>query len=169
MRTYANLHTHLEQMRIRARRAARGAPPVPGDVRGTPEPTNSIEPPRVLILGPESSGKTTATKILTNYAVRGPLQFTPMVVNLDPSEVIYNISYMTYHSLFSLVGVGVGWVDYPRDSVSVRYRYPASHVHSGKPPGHDLNFSSDHFVNFWLSTSRLLVRASRLEAQPPSC
>ena len=44
-------------------------------------------PPRVLVLGPENAGKTTACKILTNYAVRAGQDWKPTYVNVDPSEV----------------------------------------------------------------------------------
>ncbi|THU84917.1 Clp1-domain-containing protein [Dendrothele bispora CBS 962.96] len=50
------------------------------------EPEGSTEPPRVLILGPENSGKTTVCKILVNYAVRSGQGWAPMLVNVDPSE-----------------------------------------------------------------------------------
>ncbi len=83
MTAYANLHHVFEQMRIRARRAERGATPdltENTDVMG-------YEPPRVLVIGPEHSGKTTACKILANYAVRGMAACAPLYINLDPSDV----------------------------------------------------------------------------------
>lgn len=80
MRTYGNLHIALEQMRVRALSEIRGSP-VPHQ-----DKTRS-EPPRILVLGPEHSGKTTVCKILTNYAVRGGQGWTPFLVNVDPSEV----------------------------------------------------------------------------------
>jgi hypothetical protein len=46
----------------------------------------STEAPRVLVLGPESAGKTSLCKILTNYAVRMGVPRSPVYVNLDPSE-----------------------------------------------------------------------------------
>ncbi|KAF8969715.1 Pre-mRNA cleavage complex II protein Clp1-domain-containing protein [Flammula alnicola] len=79
MRTYANLHIALEQMRVRALRAIRGSP-VPLQEK------SKSDPPRVLILGPEHAGKTTVCKILTNYAVRAGQGWTPFLVNVDPSE-----------------------------------------------------------------------------------
>ena len=45
------------------------------------------DPPRVLVVGPEHSGKTTVCKILTNYAVRAGQNWSPFLVNVDPSEV----------------------------------------------------------------------------------
>lgn len=83
MVAYANLHLALEQMRIRARRAERGATP------DLDEEADEIgyDPPRVMVIGPEHSGKTTACKILANYAVRGMATCAPLYINLDPSEV----------------------------------------------------------------------------------
>ncbi|KAG8954256.1 Cleavage polyadenylation factor subunit clp1, partial [Tulasnella sp. 424] len=73
MVSYSNLHVVFEQMRIRAK-------------NHTGHPSTAPEPPRVLIIGPEDSGKTTAAKILTNYSVRVPRVCTPVLVNVDPSE-----------------------------------------------------------------------------------
>ncbi|KAI0273413.1 Pre-mRNA cleavage complex II protein Clp1-domain-containing protein [Gloeopeniophorella convolvens] len=81
MYAYANVHLALEKMRVRALSAHRGSPPPPGA-----EADLDAEPPRVLVLGPENSGKTTVCKILTNYAVRAGQNWTPMYVNTDPGE-----------------------------------------------------------------------------------
>jgi len=88
MTPYINLHLAFEQSRVRANRAIRessGTSPV------KPEPTiysrnESKEPPRVMFLGPENSGKTSAIKILANYAVRSSPGWSPMIVNVDPGE-----------------------------------------------------------------------------------
>jgi len=82
MNAYANVHLALEKMRVRALSAQRGSPlPAGTDQEADPEP------PRVLVLGPENSGKTTVCKILANYAVRAGQGWTPMFVNTNPSEV----------------------------------------------------------------------------------
>ncbi|KAI6127761.1 Pre-mRNA cleavage complex II protein Clp1-domain-containing protein [Pisolithus croceorrhizus] len=80
MGAYANLHMAFEQMRVRALSALHGSP-VPDDDHGA-----NPEPPRVLVLGPENSGKTTICKILANYAVRVGQNRCPILVNADPSE-----------------------------------------------------------------------------------
>ncbi|KAI8982833.1 Pre-mRNA cleavage complex II protein Clp1-domain-containing protein [Trametes punicea] len=81
MAAYANVHIALEQMRVRAFAAVTGSPLPSGD-----DDDASGEAPRVLVLGPESSGKTSVCKILTNYAVRAAQDWAPMLVNVDPSE-----------------------------------------------------------------------------------
>ncbi|KAH9981105.1 Pre-mRNA cleavage complex II protein Clp1-domain-containing protein [Lactifluus volemus] len=81
MQAYANVHLALEKMRVRALTSYRGSPLPPG-----PDMEIDPEPPRVLVLGPENSGKTTVCKILTNYSVRAGQGWTPMYVNTDPSE-----------------------------------------------------------------------------------
>ncbi|KAF8463804.1 Pre-mRNA cleavage complex II protein Clp1-domain-containing protein [Gautieria morchelliformis] len=80
MVTYANLHLAFEQMRVRARRTQRGSPTSSGTVEG------ENHPPRVLVIGPENSGKTTCCKIIANYAVRAGQGWSPILVNLDPGE-----------------------------------------------------------------------------------
>jgi polyribonucleotide 5'-hydroxyl-kinase len=82
MAAYANLHIAFEQMRVRALSAIRGSP-----ISEDGDPELNAEPPRVLVLGPENSGKTTVCKILTNYAVRASQGWSPLLVNVDPSEV----------------------------------------------------------------------------------
>lgn len=94
MHAYANVHLALEKMRVRALSSHRGSPLPPG-----PEQEVDPEPPRVLVLGPENSGKTAVCKILTNYAVRAGQGWSPMYVNTDPSEVC-----MCVFLLFSAMG-----------------------------------------------------------------
>ncbi|EKM55104.1 uncharacterized protein PHACADRAFT_120096 [Phanerochaete carnosa HHB-10118-sp] len=83
MAAYANLHIAFEQMRIRSLVQIKNydngriTPPQQGE---------STEPPRVLILGPENSGKTSIAKILVNYAARAGQEWTPMLINVSPSE-----------------------------------------------------------------------------------
>lgn len=78
---YSNLHLALEQMRVLASRASRNSPPPSQHEHINPDP------PRVLVIGPESSGKTAVTKVLANYATRSPAQWAPIVVNLDTNDV----------------------------------------------------------------------------------
>lgn len=80
MAAYANLHIAFEQMRVRALRTLHGSPAHDDDSSA------GAEPPRVLIVGPENSGKTTLCKILVNYAVRSGQGWSPLLVNVDPSE-----------------------------------------------------------------------------------
>ncbi|KAF7295436.1 mRNA cleavage and polyadenylation factor CLP1 [Mycena indigotica] len=77
---YGNVHYSFEKMRVLALSQLRGSP-VPASERDKP-----AEPPRVLVVGPENSGKTTLCKILTNYAVRMGQGWSPLLVNLDPAE-----------------------------------------------------------------------------------
>lgn len=85
MAAYANLHLAFEGMRVGALHHSQGFDPAiksppPGETDGT-------DPPRVLILGPENSGKTTVAKILISYATRAGQDWCPFLVNTDPGEV----------------------------------------------------------------------------------
>ncbi|KAG9003471.1 Cleavage polyadenylation factor subunit clp1 [Tulasnella sp. JGI-2019a] len=74
---YSNLHVAFERMRILAKQDS--------------APANA-EPPRVMVIGPENSGKTSACKILVNYAVRvGSRVCTPVLVNVDPGEGSFTV------------------------------------------------------------------------------
>ena len=81
MRAYANLLLAFEQMRVKTLQEQRNSPSL--------DPSDDIpaQPPRVLVLGPDNAGKTTACKILINYTVRTGQGWTPMLVNVDPGEV----------------------------------------------------------------------------------
>jgi polyribonucleotide 5'-hydroxyl-kinase len=74
MAAYANLHIAFEQMRVRAL----------GDDDEEDQQTLS-DPPRILLLGPENSGKSTLTKILANYCVRAGQSWSPLLINADMS------------------------------------------------------------------------------------
>ena len=83
MNAYGNIHLALEAMRIRALNKSKSSQP-----QSYSAANQDSEPPRVLILGPENSGKTSLAKILLNYATRTAQDWCPMLVNVDPSEVI---------------------------------------------------------------------------------
>ena len=64
-----NLHLAMERQRILSKRGM--------EQRG----------PRVMIMGPQSSGKTTVMKNLVNLALGTGMGWTPGVIGLDPSSV----------------------------------------------------------------------------------
>jgi len=82
MVAYGNVHLALEQLRVRAACKLHGSPTFEN-----PNQETSAEPPRVLVLGPEHSGKTTVSKLLVNYCTRVGQGWAPVLVNVDPSEV----------------------------------------------------------------------------------
>ncbi|CDU26208.1 related to Pre-mRNA cleavage complex II protein Clp1 [Sporisorium scitamineum] len=97
---YSNLHLYLERKRILARQALRGDAKLLSSLAGsvldpsyiaprTTDPSTETESdpsgtaastvyrpegqgPRVMVLGPESAGKTSLVKFLANYALRSP-------------------------------------------------------------------------------------------------
>jgi polyribonucleotide 5'-hydroxyl-kinase len=48
--------------------------------------------PRIMVVGPPCSGKTSVVKALTNMALGTGMGWTPTVVGLDPSSVGLNSS-----------------------------------------------------------------------------
>ncbi|KAK7693831.1 Cleavage polyadenylation factor subunit clp1 [Cerrena zonata] len=89
MAAYANVHLALETMRVKTLLHAqiRASPETatPDDLKEDAE-NGPTDAPRVLILGPENSGKTTMAKTLINYATRSAQDWCPILVNVDPSE-----------------------------------------------------------------------------------
>lgn len=73
-----SLHLALERLRILARRGGEGALFTP---EGTPKG------PRVMVVGPPSSGKTTVVKNLVNMALGSGMGWTVGVAGIDPSSV----------------------------------------------------------------------------------
>lgn len=105
MSAYANLHIALEQMRVKALREVHGSPMDNSEDRDGSPP----DPPRVMIIGPENSGKTTVAKTLINYATRMGQGWSPLLVNVDPSEVsLSKIPHSYCHSFIRIVGRLVG-------------------------------------------------------------
>jgi polyribonucleotide 5'-hydroxyl-kinase len=147
MAAYANLHIAFEQMRVRALRDLRGSP-VPEYEREKP-----TDPPRVLVLGPENSGKTTVCKLLINYAVRAGQGWSPLLINTDPAEVTF---------LFFLCGPSLtevsGWLGSTRRPVCRACTQSASYVLSGEPPRSCRNIRPDRIVLQRPATARILVR-----------
>jgi len=120
MAAYANVHIAFEQMRVRALRILHGSPALDDDANA------NAEPPRVLVLGPDNSGKTTVCKILTNYAVRAGQNWSPTLVNVDPSEVSTPSNESTFVVLSrESGGLGSSWGNLGRYN-SQSYRYVIS-------------------------------------------
>jgi polyribonucleotide 5'-hydroxyl-kinase len=98
MLQYANTHFALDKLRDEANQ------------RGT-------EGPRVLLVGPNNSGKTSLVKLLTAYAVRAGRQ--PMVINTDPKEGLLSIpGTLTATPFASILDVEQGWGSSPTSTSS---------------------------------------------------
>ncbi|KAH7394949.1 Pre-mRNA cleavage complex II protein Clp1-domain-containing protein [Phaeosphaeria sp. MPI-PUGE-AT-0046c] len=68
--------------------------------------------PRVLVVGPEHSGKTSLVKILTSYAVKTGRQ--PVVVNLDPKQGMLSVPGSFSAAAFSsIMDIEEGWGSSP--------------------------------------------------------
>jgi hypothetical protein len=130
MAAYANLHIAFEQMRVRALRAVHGSPDSEDDSSA------NTDPPRVLVLGPENSGKTTVCKILTNYAVRAGQDWSPLLVNVDPSDVrvvLFPSPVLVASTESSRVaGPSQGQYQYPL--CILHYRHVRQPIHLDRPP-----------------------------------
>lgn len=93
MTSYANLHFALERLRDQALE-------------------EGVDGPRVLLLGPENSGKTSLAKLLTAYATRSGRQ--PVIVNLDTKEGMFSLpGTITAASFSSIIDVEEGWGSSP--------------------------------------------------------
>jgi len=90
--SYVNTHAQLEIYREEALRAALVLQQQQQQSNIVPSPTTtaaSLDGPRVLIVGPPDSGKTTLAKLLTAYAIK--VGKTPILVDLDPSQNILSV------------------------------------------------------------------------------
>lgn len=91
----SNIHLALEGMRLRARREQLkrrkdfAALSLEDQQAADETEWASVQEdsPRVMVLGPEGSGKTSICKTLLNWTNRGGRGWSPVLVNLDPSEV----------------------------------------------------------------------------------
>ncbi|KAJ3339990.1 hypothetical protein HDU93_007539 [Gonapodya sp. JEL0774] len=78
MASYLNVHLALEEARADSLTS-----------QGFVEDEHRMEGPRVLIVGPSDSGKTSLAKILLNYAIKEGR--TPLFVDIDPGEASVTI------------------------------------------------------------------------------
>ena len=86
---YSNVHFALEKLR-----------------------DESSDGPRVLVVGPSDSGKTSLVKLLTAYAMRMGRQ--PLVVNTDPQEGMLSIpGALTATGFGTIIDVEQGWGSSP--------------------------------------------------------
>ncbi|KAK9447501.1 Pre-mRNA cleavage complex II protein Clp1-domain-containing protein [Limtongia smithiae] len=108
MSSYANLHFALEKLRVQAgetdtlyqqlMRDGRVSAPNPST------PQQEGEGPKVLVIGPRGSGKTSLAKILTAYAVK--MGRTPIVASIDPKEPMLSLpGTLSAASFFSMLDV----------------------------------------------------------------
>ncbi|KAL9128688.1 MAG: hypothetical protein Q9217_002681 [Psora testacea] len=105
MISYANLHFALDRIRDEA-------------------PSSGKDGPRVLVVGPESAGKTTLVKLLTAYATRAGRQ--PVAVNLDIKESMLSVPGSLSAATFtSILDVEEGWGSSPTNGpTSVPVKLP---------------------------------------------
>ncbi|KAE8448649.1 Cleavage polyadenylation factor subunit clp1 [Mollisiaceae sp. DMI_Dod_QoI] len=98
MTQYVNTHFALEKLRDEAEQ-------------------NGREGPRVLVVGPTNSGKTSLAKLLTAYALRMGRQ--PMVINTDSREGLLSIpGSLTATPFASIIDVEQGWGSSPTSTSS---------------------------------------------------
>ncbi|QKX58478.1 uncharacterized protein TRUGW13939_05602 [Talaromyces rugulosus] len=113
---YANIHFALETMRQEA------------------QDGGGRDGPRVLILGPESAGKTSLAKILTGYATKVDRQ--PVVVNLNPAEGMLSVpGTLTATAFRSMIDIEEGWGNSPMSGPSpVPVKLPLVYFYPMKSP-----------------------------------
>ncbi|KAJ2321877.1 Cleavage polyadenylation factor subunit clp1 [Coemansia sp. RSA 2610] len=98
MDTFVNVHMGLQQQRVQARNES-----------------NANSAPRVLIVGPEDSGKTSLARILLNYAVR--MGETPVFASLDPMEATVSMpSTISAVSVSKTIDIESGFMGYAASS-----------------------------------------------------
>ena len=93
MAQYVNTHFALEKLRDEASK-------------------NNQDAPRVLVVGPNNSGKTSLVKLLTAYAIK--MGRHPMVINTDSREGMLSIpGTLTATPFASIIDVEQGWGSSP--------------------------------------------------------
>lgn len=139
MMSCANLHFALEPVRDRSVTSG-----------------NNEMGPRVLVVGPENSGKTSLVKILTSYASKTGRQ--PMVVNLDPRQGMLSPPGSFSAAAFSsIVDLEEGWGSSPISGPSpIPVKMPLVYHYGLKDPEEGKVFKP-------LVTRMALAVTSRLE------
>ncbi|KAF1846602.1 mRNA cleavage and polyadenylation factor IA/II complex [Cucurbitaria berberidis CBS 394.84] len=139
MMSCANLHFALENLRDKS------------------VSSGSVEMgPRVLVVGPENSGKTSLIKTMTSYAVKSGRQ--PMVVNLDPRQGMLSVpGSFSAAAYSSIVDIEEGWGSSPISGPSpIPVKMPLVYHYGLKDPEEGKAFKP-------LVTRMALAVTSRLE------
>lgn len=144
-----NIHTAFEQMRILAHRAL---------TANQPE-TPKSRPPRVLVLGPENSGKTSACKIWCNYAIRGR-SWCPTLINLDVGDVGILNSHQEHYSL-----TPIGRLDNTWYNICLPAILGDSHVHACEPIWSNRYIGANSLVLIGVTSDGTLVRPYRTKTK----
>ncbi|KAJ1333240.1 polyribonucleotide 5'-hydroxyl-kinase [Microdochium nivale] len=118
--SHVNLHFKLEGLRSAAASAAAGADAAMG--------------PRVLVVGPPGSGKTSLVRTLTGWATRMGRQ--PMVVSTDPSEGMLALPGTLSAAVFAtLMDITTEWGSTPTSGPSpIPVKLPLSHYYGLERP-----------------------------------
>lgn len=83
-----SLHLALERTRLLARRFLKSAANGSTTTAAPPADHQGVtRGPRVMVVGPASSGKTSVVKGLVNMAMGTGMGWTPGVIGLDPASV----------------------------------------------------------------------------------
>ncbi|CAO2654898.1 Nn.00g116310.m01.CDS01 [Neocucurbitaria sp. VM-36] len=117
--------------------------------------------PRVLVVGPENSGKTSLVKTMTSYAVKSGRQ--PMVVNLDPRQGMLSVpGSFSAAAYSSIVDIEEGWGSSPISGPSpIPVKMPLVYHYGLKDPEEGKVFKP-------LVTRMALAVTSRLEEDQAS-
>jgi polyribonucleotide 5'-hydroxyl-kinase len=112
--------------------------------------------PRVLVVGPENSGKTSLVKIMTAYAAKTGRQ--PMVINLDPRQGMLSVpGSFSAAAYSSIVDIEEGWGSSPISGPSpIPVKMPLVYHYGLKDPEEGKVFKP-------LVTRMALAVTSRLE------
>lgn len=124
MTIFANLHFALEAQRSQAQSSLAA----------------SASGPRLLVVGPPNSGKSSLCKILVSYAVK--MGRYPMLVNLDPKESVYSPpGGLVAAPISHILDIETGWGSSPASGPSplhpkqpLVYYYGLNNIH--KNPKH---------------------------------
>lgn len=118
--SYLNLHMRLEGLRAAA--ATRG-PPAMG--------------PRVMVVGPASSGKTSLVRTLTGWATRAGQQ--PLVVNTDPAQGMLSLPGTLSAAVFpTLADITTEWSGTPSSGPSaIPVKLPLAYYYGLARPEHN--------------------------------
>ncbi|KAJ2829558.1 Cleavage polyadenylation factor subunit clp1 [Coemansia furcata] len=91
-----NVHMALQQLRVKAR-------------------TDSANGPRIMIVGPDDSGKTSLARTLINYAVR--MGETPLYVDLDPMDASVTVpGTVSVTPMSKTIDIETGFMSYAMSS-----------------------------------------------------
>lgn len=148
-----SVHLALERRRILAKRNINARTAYGQDDQDEKVLSDQERGPRVMVLGPANSGKSTMVKGLLNLAVGSGMGWSPGVIGLDPGTVSFcmplyttllRADFLLPSSVVEPLGTRVGLIILAHSSCTDASPFPPTRISADDGSGHDPRLRRPH-------------------------